>query len=241
MAGDIDDAKILGAWERAAGLVRPWRELELLGAMTETPTDALAGLPLGERNRRFLDLRRRIFGDVVDCEATCPACEARLELSVDAAEVTTPARTVTLEELRLAADGWTVVFRLPNSADMAAALGTDDPASVIIRRCVVESTGPDGPVAAAELPVGWRERLADRMATLDDGAELGLELTCAACGHSWAASVDPAAVVFDEVATHAARLMGEVDALARAYGWREPDILALGPLRRRQYLEFVGG
>jgi hypothetical protein len=31
-----------------------------------------------------------------------------------------------------------------------------------------------------------------------------------------------------------------VDALARAYGWRESDILALSAPRRRAYLELTG-
>lgn len=241
MVGAFDDARILGAWERAVGLDRPWRELELLGAMTETPADALAGLPLGERNRRFLEVRRRVFGAVVDCEATCPACSARLEMSVDSDVVAPPIRRVTPDELRLAENGWTVSFRLPNSTDMAAALGTDDPAQVVLERCVGDAAGPGGPVDVATLPQAVRDGVTDRMAALDDGAELRLELACADCGHRWTASLDPAAVVFDEVAAHAARLMSEVDVLARAYGWREPDILALGPLRRRQYLEFVGG
>jgi hypothetical protein len=33
----------------------------------------------------------------------------------------------------------------------------------------------------------------------------------------------------------------EVDALARAYGWREADILALSPARRAAYLELARG
>src|SRR5206468_730296 len=37
----------------------------------------------------------------------------------------------------------------------------------------------------------------------------------------------------------AGRLLREVDALARAYGWREPDILALTPWRRDAYLQLV--
>jgi hypothetical protein len=34
-------------------------------------------------------------------------------------------------------------------------------------------------------------------------------------------------------------LMGEVDALARAYGWPEQAILQLSPARRARYLEMV--
>jgi len=42
-----------------------------------------------------------------------------------------------------------------------------------------------------------------------------------------------------ELAAEAKRLLREVDALARAYGWREADILALSSQRRHAYLELV--
>ena len=41
------------------------------------------------------------------------------------------------------------------------------------------------------------------------------------------------------VEAHARRLLGEVHRLARAYGWREHDVLALGAARRAAYLELV--
>jgi hypothetical protein len=38
----------------------------------------------------------------------------------------------------------------------------------------------------------------------------------------------------------AERLLLDVDALARAYGWSEAQVLALPPLRRAAYLQMVG-
>jgi hypothetical protein len=35
-------------------------------------------------------------------------------------------------------------------------------------------------------------------------------------------------------------LLAEVHSLARAYGWTEPEILALSPQRRAAYLEMAG-
>ena len=43
-----------------------------------------------------------------------------------------------------------------------------------------------------------------------------------------------------ELATQAKRLLREVHFLARAYGWREADILAMSARRRQAYLEMVG-
>ncbi len=77
------------------------------------------------------------------------------------------------------------------------------------------------------------------MAELDPAAEIWLEATCPACGSASTVLLDPAAIVVEEVDRHARRILREVDQLARAYGWREPDVLALGPARRRAYLGLV--
>ena len=42
------------------------------------------------------------------------------------------------------------------------------------------------------------------------------------------------------IAGRALRLLGHVHALARAYGWREADILAMSPARRQVYLDLAG-
>jgi hypothetical protein len=45
--------------------------------------------------------------------------------------------------------------------------------------------------------------------------------------------------VWTELRAHARRLLREVDVLARAYGWTEPDVLALDERRRAAYLELA--
>jgi hypothetical protein len=79
-------------------------------------------------------------------------------------------------------------------------------------------------------------------ALLADGdplAEVILDMRCAACGHSWSLLFDIASFFWAEIEALAARLMTEVDALARAYGWREADILAMDGARRAAYLDMV--
>ena len=56
---------------------------------------------------------------------------------------------------------------------------------------------------------------------------------------AWEASVDVGSFVWEEIAAEARRVVHEVDRLARAYGWREADILAMTPARRRTYLALV--
>ena len=94
-------------------------------------------------------------------------------------------------------------------------------------------------IPAHELPDDLLAALADEMSARDPQAEVLLDLTCPACGSRWQALFDIAAFFWTELAAEAKRLLREVDALARAYGWREADILALSPQRRQAYLELV--
>ena len=45
--------------------------------------------------------------------------------------------------------------------------------------------------------------------------------------------------LWNDVDRWARALFGTVDTLARAYGWREADVLALSPRRRRVYLNLA--
>jgi hypothetical protein len=50
---------------------------------------------------------------------------------------------------------------------------------------------------------------------------------------------DIGAFLWEEIAAQARRLLREVHTLARAYGWREADILVMSAARRQAYLEMV--
>ena len=64
-------------------------------------------------------------------------------------------------------------------------------------------------------------------------------LECPDCGHRWPAPVDVAEALWMEVQRAAERLLAEIDALARAYGWSEEEIVSLSPVRRAAYLQLV--
>ena len=57
--------------------------------------------------------------------------------------------------------------------------------------------------------------------------------------HGWQAALDVAADFWLELHAWARGMLREIHTLARAYGWREADILALSPARRRHYLQLV--
>jgi hypothetical protein len=237
-------AEVLALWERGRGLHPVDRALLLLGAaFPEAPLERLAALTVGERDAALLALRRAAFGGRLPGYADCPRCGVRLEFALDAdalrvadAPPVAPSppdgggagRTVRL------ADG--TRFRVPTSADLAGAAGAATPeaaALALAELCLVEG-GRDGALASrlAELDA--------RLAEADPQADVALDFACDACGHAWQCPFDIGAYLWEEIEAQAARLLADVHALARAYGWREDEILALSDARRAAYLELVG-
>jgi hypothetical protein len=222
----LQDSQLLDAWDRAASLARPWRELALLESASGLSANELATLSIGERDRLLLALRIGTFGNRLECETRCPSCELRLELQFDAASLLVPVSQVEPSDLEMNLDDSIVRFRLPTSDDIASAIDGEDLAS----RLVVGEIG-----STARL----RDRMSERIAELDPQANISLDLNCGACGHRWQSEFDPAAFLFREVETYAARLANEVHLLARAYAWSEESILAMSATRRRRYLDLV--
>jgi hypothetical protein len=139
--------------------------------------------------------------------------------------------------------GCHVQFRLPNSLDVAAienAASVEAARTALLARCLVSAERDGELVAANQLPAELAGEVAARMSVADPQADVRLECTCPACGHAWQAAFDIVSFFWTEISAWAARTLREVHWLASAYGWREADILALSPTRRRLYLELVG-
>jgi hypothetical protein len=227
--GDAAAIALLRAWEDGGSAGGEARAVALAAADRDPET--VWDLPLGARNTLLLGLRERCFGTAVACSVTCPGCEEELDVEFDLAELTTVAAADTTVEV----DGATVVFRPVTSRDVATTRAAADPRRALVLRCVLDAD------AAAEKTAGPAlvEAVAGRLAAADPGADPALDLTCAACGCGWRAPFDVAEHVWGDVDAAARRLFGEVHRLACAYGWREPDVLALSPARRRHYLDLV--
>jgi hypothetical protein len=235
---------LLDAWELGQGQGPTVRALALLAAASpQTAWEELGALPLGERDRRLLELREGTLGRAIESVARCPGCGEPLELTLDTRDLLAgPAVVETVEESELIRDGLALRFRLPNSFDLLAAercAGVEEARRLLAERCVVEARRESMPVPAADLAEEDVAALAAALAEADPGAELLLELRCPACERGWWELLDVAAFVWAEVEVQARRLLREVHVLARAYGWREADVLALTPRRRRLYLEMV--
>jgi len=237
---------LLRAWEVGEDQHPIDRALTLLSvACPELTWDELAALSVGQRDARLLTLRERIFGPRLNASAECPRCADRLEFAVAVADLREGMESDEGKEPQedLATNGDLVLrFRLPNSRDLAAVLSCRDSAearNLLALRCVLRATRDGAPADVDELPAEAIAELARRMAERDPQAEVLLDFRCPMCKHEWRAPFDIVAFFWTEMATQAKRLLREVHTLARAYGWREADILEMSARRRQIYLEMV--
>ena len=228
---DLSAAELLDVWDRGAGTSPIERAAALLGRVHGADVEDVLRWPLGERDARLLAFRSRSFGTTLELLSECPRCGETAEAELDVAALLAAGEAVPeVHEVRIGEDGPTVTFRAINSEDVLVALHSGGERA-LIERCVIDL---DEVVDTAV-----DSRLADAFAAADPLAEVSLAMECPACGEHWAATLDPPSFVWREIDAWAGRMLREVDALARAYGWSERDILALGPARRAAYLEMV--
>lgn len=112
-----------------------------------------------------------------------------------------------------------------------------DPRGALLARCLVSAVHDGVAVAAGDLPGPVQRRIADAVEAADPGADLALNVACPECGAATRAELDIASYLWTELDAWARDVLLDVHLLATAYGWSEPEILALSPLRRRYYLE----
>jgi hypothetical protein len=133
---------------------------------------------------------------------------------------------------------------VPNSLDLAAVADCTEAETarrLLLERCIVAANLEGQDIASNELPDPIVKALVQRMGDADPQADMQIELACPSCGHSWRAVFDIESFFWSEINAWAQRILLEVHTLARAYGWRENDILSLSLWRRHFYLGLVGG
>jgi hypothetical protein len=233
--------ELLQVWERGAMQPLAYRMLALLAAACpDASGEALAELPIGERDRRLLRLREWMFGPKLATVTSCPKCGERLESSLDVSQMLAHAAPVGAtghEPGTVAAGGYRVTFRLPTTRDLITAPETDL-RTHLLARCVLDARDAnDEAVVAEALPEDVVAEVSRAMAASDPHAAIELALDCPACTHLWRSLFDVPRFFWAEIGAWAQRTLREVHCLARAYGWCEADVLALSPTRRRIYLE----
>lgn len=231
----LSPARLLAIWESGVRRHPIDRALLLfaLAAPQRNPDD-LADAPLGERNAAIMALREACFGGQLRAWVDCPDCGERMEFELHPSML--PPRPRRLVDEIVVGE---VRFTPPTSRHLAAATRCGHPekaAMALLRQCMLdEPEAATDPIRLAAL----MEAAGAAIDAADPWAELSLDLSCPNCGQSVSASFDIAAYLWDELETHAQRLLNDVHTLACAYGWTEPDILALSDSRRAAYLDRV--
>jgi hypothetical protein len=109
----------------------------------------------------------------------------------------------------------------------------------LIERCVLSCSHEGESVPVGQLPVEALDALSRHMEMLDPCATVSFALECPQCATGWNAPLDVGQMVWQKVQAAAERLLLDVDALARSYGWTESEVLSLSPRRRAAYLQLV--
>jgi hypothetical protein len=238
----LDSAELLDLWERGLPLSPTRRALALLAAACpEASPSELAAMPLGRRNAHLLALRELLLGPELTVVAPCPACGEHLESTFHSGDMRSdlgPEEPV----LPIEAEGYRVAFRLPSSEDLLALGAATDRVSardIMLERCLLGVERKGEPTDPKSLPEPVVAAVAARMAAADPAADIELALSCPCCRHGWHIGFDVAGFFWQEIHAWAKHMLRGVHALARAYGWREADVLALTSTRRRFYLELA--
>ncbi|MFO1161109.1 MAG: hypothetical protein U1E60_19865 [Reyranellaceae bacterium] len=221
------ERQVLELWEGTVGLDRWQRDDTLLGRATAAPRG------LGARNRALLALRNVLFDRRWTLSSACPACATECEFPVDCVALAEqlgeepPADCATIEWA-----GRSLTMRAPTIDDLIATAGESDGAGALLARCV-----EGAPELAIDDPA--IEMLERRLEALDPAATISFGLRCLACTHEWSSLLDVGEALSAELRRAAERTLIEVDALARAYGWTEAEVMQLSPVRRAAYLQLV--
>ncbi|MCC7373465.1 MAG: hypothetical protein IT581_02330 [Verrucomicrobiales bacterium] len=237
------DTQVLALWE--AGIQAPpaWRPARLL-AVERAGADPrrVEREPIGVRDAALFRLRERLFGPQLDCVTDCPRCRVPLEFVVNVDMLRVDSSATSTTELVVSEEGVTARCRLPNTLDLAQVDPTTLPEEQerwLLDRCVLAVEISGQPAGTDHLPPSIVPRINAALAAADPQADVQLQMQCPDCGAQWDAGFDIGAFLWSEIQARASRLLREIHELAGAYGWSEPQILSLSPLRRRAYLEMV--
>jgi hypothetical protein len=235
-------SELLGLWERAATATQAERDDILLAGQCEAPPSSL-----GMRNAALVALRARLLGNSLPLRATCVSCSAVAEFAVDCEALSQSLLPVcnAAGPQSLATDGHRVEFRVPDITDLRQVSHEYENSAAFVEallsRCVISSEHDDRtPCVPQALPASFMTALSHRMDELEPGASVAFELVCPECDAHWTTLMNVGEVLWAELRDRAERLLLEIDALARAYGWTELQVLALSATRRAAYLQLVG-
>lgn len=237
---------LLGTWEAGLADSRPGARARALLAVAcpDRSQSECLELSVGERDARLLDLRVALFGETFAAAATCPGCGVDLELKFRAVEVRSGSVPVRPQEVFERDCGrHSLRFRAPSVADLERieqADSLEERYSRLLAAVILDARIDGHPCGTTDLPPAVLGYIESTLEELEVQVLMDVGVSCAACGHAWAAPFDVASYLWTELERWAVRTLWEVHALARAYAWTESVVIQMSPWRRQRYLEMLG-
>jgi T4 bacteriophage base plate protein len=241
---NLDTSELLGIWESSMHHSPIERSLYLLASLYDVDINSMAMLSIGQRDARLLKFRELAFGTRLLNTANCPHCGAQMEWEMSTEQISLqPLSAGSVSKvLKLEKDGFDIEYRLPNTYDIMRAISEPTLAAdtaKFMRNCMLHIKQQEKEYVGDELPAEIIELIDQSMSEEDPQADIKMLLTCSDCKHQWNAPFDIISFLWVEIDNWAKGLIKEVSLLARAFGWREQDILDLSPQRRQWYLDTV--
>lgn len=240
----LNDNDLLRLWEQGRTMPIQHRAVAILVCGNpESTWDKLVELTVGERDRRLIRLRELTFGPSVNGLALCRHCHEQMELTLDTRELIQPVSVEKPSPVFVADMQSDITLRSPTTADLLTldpGQSLDQARRQLIRQCVVAGDKEDQGVRPQMLSDEVIDALPTQVPASDPMAEVYLDVRCPSCEKPSQVLFDIVQLLWAEIATAAKRLLWEIHHLARAYAWRESDILAMSSSRRQIYLEMVG-
>jgi hypothetical protein len=239
----LTDQETLSCWEEGF-LEKPVQQsLRLLAAaIPESSLQDLASLSIGERDQLLITLCGLMFGQKTECISTCPSCGEQIEFSCVLSDFSYPQPKADRKSMTFSKNGYTVVFRLPTSADLIEISAVPDreiARKELFRKCILSVVYRKKKVPPEKIPPDVEMTALSHMEETDPFADIRLSLRCTACGKTWEETFDIGSFLWNEIQARAIAILYDVHALARAYGWAETAILTMSPERRSLYREMI--
>jgi hypothetical protein len=210
---------LLAIWERGAGQDSLDQAVTMLAGVTGLPWPAAADTDIARRDALLVTALRALRGDaLVVGVLSCTGCGVLLDVPVDLTALPAPP-----DGPPPTADG--VAVTLPTSADLRRIRGSTPEAAraALLARCC-GAAGANG-IAALEAAA--------------PASAVTITAGCPDCATTTSADLDVSVLLWAEIERRALDLLSQVHLLASAYGWTEPEVLALTPRRRAAYLRMA--
>jgi hypothetical protein len=210
-----------------------------------------AALPITDIEALMLELRRRLFGELVESRGRCPVeeCGTPTDLSFRISEyvahhlarmpgtrIPEPRMPANVEPVKddppwFQIRGSGVQFRLVTAGDVAAAAESPNPERELARRTIRSCSAEEWKRAGKPA-----QRAMQALAPPLSGE---IEGTCPECGATARFWFDAQSYVQRELRYEAEFLYEDVHLLAGRYHWTEKKILSLPRARRARYVEIA--